>query len=697
MKFYCDACNTKYAISDDKVQGKVLKVRCKNCGNIITVREAVAPISAQPRLQTDPAISAPSHIPTAEPLTVPTTNWYYALNGQTFGPFTLDGLRRKYATAEIGDATYVWHERLGAWKPVSNEPAFADALAIGHRIVPSRKTLGFTGPVEAIRVTHGGPSKERAGAVPNASYQRAPERERTPSTPGTPQVATPESARQTAPREPQRPVVDPQRAAAEPEAKPEKPTTLPRPAGARATLTPPAKPQVAVAQGPEPPSAASRPEVAPKPARTPEARPIKDVRKDNLSRLRAKLGSSFAAEDEVDESPADDARAGELLPRPVGGEAIFTYASGVGPASTDSLDEIDARDDVVDFNLPPRARPAKPSPSSTSDILERVIGPSEPPTDASEASEVEDSGMIPFLPEAPRLPSQIKGISGQEATSESLMLDVDRMNTSRKRGVALAVIGVAVCVVLVAVAIGTIGGDDETEAVAGATGPPPAVDHKDDLVIPRYNKDEIGKLATLDLEEELLFDEDEVEESGDGMPAEEQVAADTAQEQRAVASSTKTPDKSPPADTKPPAVKLKKDKQKEVVPEEPPQSVDPLAALLAPRADRATIIKAPEDKLRTQRSEGLSKDQARRGFQKIRQSIRDCRERHNRHNAALGVGKLKISVTVDSSGSVSEFSLNPRSVQNTEFHACMTSHRARWRFASFDGQPVVINTSVIIQ
>ena len=48
MKFYCDACNTKYAISDEKVRGKVLKVRCKNCGNIVTVREAVARKPARP-------------------------------------------------------------------------------------------------------------------------------------------------------------------------------------------------------------------------------------------------------------------------------------------------------------------------------------------------------------------------------------------------------------------------------------------------------------------------------------------------------------------------------------------------------------------------------------------------------------------------------------------------------------------------
>ncbi|MBN2360253.1 MAG: zinc-ribbon domain-containing protein, partial [Deltaproteobacteria bacterium] len=41
MKFFCDKCNTKYSIADDKVRGKILKIRCKKCGNVIVVRELV--------------------------------------------------------------------------------------------------------------------------------------------------------------------------------------------------------------------------------------------------------------------------------------------------------------------------------------------------------------------------------------------------------------------------------------------------------------------------------------------------------------------------------------------------------------------------------------------------------------------------------------------------------------------------------
>lgn len=40
MKFICGACKTKYTISDEKVRGKVLKVKCKKCEAVVEVREA---------------------------------------------------------------------------------------------------------------------------------------------------------------------------------------------------------------------------------------------------------------------------------------------------------------------------------------------------------------------------------------------------------------------------------------------------------------------------------------------------------------------------------------------------------------------------------------------------------------------------------------------------------------------------------
>jgi predicted Zn finger-like uncharacterized protein len=108
MKFYCDQCQTKYAIGDDKVQGKILKVRCKKCGYVITVKEPTTPMSSVG----EESSSAASSVSQAT-----SVQWYYALNGQTQGPYEDHVLCGMYERGEIGDGTYVWNESFAdGWK-----------------------------------------------------------------------------------------------------------------------------------------------------------------------------------------------------------------------------------------------------------------------------------------------------------------------------------------------------------------------------------------------------------------------------------------------------------------------------------------------------------------------------------------------------------------------------------------------------
>src|SRR6266480_2119875 len=47
MKIVCDSCSTKYSIADEKVRGKVFKIRCKKCSHIIVVRGGEGAQAAQ--------------------------------------------------------------------------------------------------------------------------------------------------------------------------------------------------------------------------------------------------------------------------------------------------------------------------------------------------------------------------------------------------------------------------------------------------------------------------------------------------------------------------------------------------------------------------------------------------------------------------------------------------------------------------
>ena len=57
MKFVCDNCSTQYLISDDKIAGKGVKVRCKRCGHVIVLKPeaAAAPALDAAGLPTDPS------------------------------------------------------------------------------------------------------------------------------------------------------------------------------------------------------------------------------------------------------------------------------------------------------------------------------------------------------------------------------------------------------------------------------------------------------------------------------------------------------------------------------------------------------------------------------------------------------------------------------------------------------------------
>lgn len=147
MKFVCDRCQTKYSIADEKVRGKILKVRCKACTNIITVRDEAAagaprrapsvavptlgPSASRPALPAARPPAAPAPRPPARPPAVPDdgVQWYLALDGNRTGPFTRRQLVDKVAPFS-GDADlHVWNEQLGSWKPPSQVPAIAADLA----------------------------------------------------------------------------------------------------------------------------------------------------------------------------------------------------------------------------------------------------------------------------------------------------------------------------------------------------------------------------------------------------------------------------------------------------------------------------------------------------------------------------------------------------------------------------------------
>jgi predicted Zn finger-like uncharacterized protein len=117
MKIICDSCGTKYSISDDKVRGKVFKIRCKKCSHIIVVRggEEAAEAAA-------PAVEG---------------GWHIVVDGEQVGPIGEADVRARIERGELKADTYTWREGFADWLKLSAVPEFADLVGGGESAAPA--------------------------------------------------------------------------------------------------------------------------------------------------------------------------------------------------------------------------------------------------------------------------------------------------------------------------------------------------------------------------------------------------------------------------------------------------------------------------------------------------------------------------------------------------------------------------------
>ncbi len=125
MKIVCDACQAKYSISDDKVQGKVFKIRCKKCSNIIVVRGGAGAAEPAPA----PAVEKDTRVydygyeggaPAGDEAV-----WHVVINQDQVGPMTAAEVQQRYSGGEIDAETYIWREGFADWQPLAQVDAFA--------------------------------------------------------------------------------------------------------------------------------------------------------------------------------------------------------------------------------------------------------------------------------------------------------------------------------------------------------------------------------------------------------------------------------------------------------------------------------------------------------------------------------------------------------------------------------------------
>ena len=124
MKIRCDKCDTKYSIADEKVRGKVFKIKCKRCTNIIVVRgtedepqRAASFDQSETRVfdygaGQDPEVAAAAGGGDGV--------WYVVVAGEQVGPLSAASIAEKWQRAEVDADTYAWREGQADWMRIAD-------------------------------------------------------------------------------------------------------------------------------------------------------------------------------------------------------------------------------------------------------------------------------------------------------------------------------------------------------------------------------------------------------------------------------------------------------------------------------------------------------------------------------------------------------------------------------------------------
>jgi predicted Zn finger-like uncharacterized protein len=168
MKIVCDSCGAKYSIADEKVRGKVFKIRCKKCSEVIVVRGDASAEDAVVQSGggggPTPAPAAPDH---ADAI------WHLVVNGEQQGPFSPDQISQMLSSGQVDWEAYAWRDGLEGWlhmreieelvTAITGQPA-APVAAAPAEPAPKGGMFGTATPRPAGGEIFGGSSPEPSAA-----------------------------------------------------------------------------------------------------------------------------------------------------------------------------------------------------------------------------------------------------------------------------------------------------------------------------------------------------------------------------------------------------------------------------------------------------------------------------------------------------------------------------------------------------
>lgn len=127
MKISCQSCAAKYTIADEKVVGKIVKIRCKKCGATIVINgnEAGAVPQADDSSQDTRVFDYTSQ------QSGPGELWTVNVADGDQRTMSVQEVAAEYKAGTLNDETYCWKDGMSDWLPLRDIETLAQACDLG--------------------------------------------------------------------------------------------------------------------------------------------------------------------------------------------------------------------------------------------------------------------------------------------------------------------------------------------------------------------------------------------------------------------------------------------------------------------------------------------------------------------------------------------------------------------------------------
>jgi predicted Zn finger-like uncharacterized protein len=141
MKITCQSCQSKYTIADDKVQGKIVKIRCKKCNETIVVNGS------------DPS-GAVGYTPEPAGGYGGGDVWTVNVGDGDQRTMTDADIVAAYQSGALSDETYCWKDGMGDWLPLREIDQLVEAVNATRALV----SASIPPEENATRMMNNGPA-----------------------------------------------------------------------------------------------------------------------------------------------------------------------------------------------------------------------------------------------------------------------------------------------------------------------------------------------------------------------------------------------------------------------------------------------------------------------------------------------------------------------------------------------------------